>query len=244
MANAELYNNLFDLVRRILVLAQNKDIHSVEELQQRIPADVKSLILKFMDAAYKILPTWQYKDVRYYEGFIYAVLSQLEDLHKEQSNRAMMDIADLMIIHGDYGLGDANYNYVLRENELKDQIYYRFANVYRNIDNSKAKAIAAGALSVVDDRYDYYPKISQKNGRLYGIKNTRLDHPMPRSVWQLRMRICDHQKVGERKTFGSFGTRRLSLRFGNHFRSERDFQAAQRRHLHRHIENRRTSGRG
>jgi hypothetical protein len=71
----------------------------------------------------------------------------------------MMDIADLYIQHGDYGRGDADYNYILRENDLKDQIYYRFAKVYQPIDAGKAKAIASSALRYVDDRFDYYPSI-------------------------------------------------------------------------------------
>lgn len=87
------------------------------------------------------------------------MLSQFEDLHQGYDNRAMMDVADLFIRHGDYGLGDANYNYILRENQLKDQIYFRFADVYRNIDMNKAKAIANSALQFVDGRYDYYPRI-------------------------------------------------------------------------------------
>ena len=159
MHNADVYNTLFDLVRRLLVMGQNKGIDSFAVLNETIPADLMALLNKFMDVAYAVLPTWQYKDVKYYEGFIYAVLSQFEDLHQGYDNRAMMDVADLFIRHGDYGLGDANYNYILRENQLKDQIYFRFADVYRNIDMNKAKAIANSALQFVDGRYDYYPRI-------------------------------------------------------------------------------------
>lgn len=159
MHNADVYNTLFDLVRRLLIMGQNKGIDSFAVLNETIPADLMALLNKFMDVAYAVLPTWQYKDVKYYEGFIYAVLSQFEDLHQGYDNRAMMDVADLFIRHGDYGLGDANYNYILRENQLKDQIYFRFADVYRNIDMNKAKAIANSALQFVDGRYDYYPRI-------------------------------------------------------------------------------------
>ena len=71
----------------------------------------------------------------------------------------MMDVADLLIVHGDYGLGDANYRYIIRENALKDMIYFRFANIYRDIDRDKAREIANEALQWVDGRYDYYPAI-------------------------------------------------------------------------------------
>ena len=72
-----------------------------------------------MDLAYSVLKTWKYEDVDYYEHFIYAVLSQLEDLHDTYRNRIMMDVADLYILHGDYGLGDADYGYILRETKSK-----------------------------------------------------------------------------------------------------------------------------
>ena len=72
-----------------------------------------------MDVAYAVLKNWQYDDVKYYENFIYAVLSQFNDLYQAYENKAMMDVADLYIEHGDYGLGDANYAYILRENQSK-----------------------------------------------------------------------------------------------------------------------------
>jgi len=87
------------------------------------------------------------------------VLSHFTDLHDKYANRAMMDVADLYIEHGDYGLGDANYGYIIRENQIKDYIYYRYANVYVDIDREKARSIAQSALQYVDSRYTYYPNI-------------------------------------------------------------------------------------
>lgn len=159
LANTEVYNELFDTVRQVLILAQRRNIRSLEEIDRYLRADVKALVIKFMDVAYEVLKNWQYKDVKYYEGFIYSVLSQFDALHDELGNRAMMDVADLLIVHGDYGLGDANYRYIIRENALKDMIYFRFANIYRDIDRDKARAIANEALQWVDGRYDYYPAI-------------------------------------------------------------------------------------
>ena len=159
LANTEVYNELFDTVRQVLILAQRRNIRSLEEIDRYLRADVKALVIKFMDVAYEVLKNWQYKDVKYYEGFIYSVLSQFDALHDELGNRAMMDVADLLIVHGDYGLGDANYRYIIRENALKDMIYFRFANIYRDIYRDKARAIANEALQWVDGRYDYYPAI-------------------------------------------------------------------------------------
>ena len=158
-ANNEEYQKDFDLVREVLMIGQRKNIHSTEDMKAFVKEDPTDLVGKFMDLALQVLPLFEYDDVKYYENFIYAVLSQFDNLHQKWGTRALMDVADLYIKHGDYGLGDANYNYVLRENEIKDMIYYRFANVYVGIDLDKAKAIANSSFQYVDDRYDYYPKI-------------------------------------------------------------------------------------
>ncbi len=157
--NNEEYQKDFDLVRQILMIAQRKDLHSTADIQALVKVDPSDFINKFMDLAYQVLPLFEYDDVKYYENFIYTVLSQFEDLHQKWGTRALMDVADLYIKHGDYGLGDANYNYVLRENDIKDMIYYRFANIYVDIDLDKAKSIANSSFQFVDDRYDYYSKI-------------------------------------------------------------------------------------
>ncbi len=153
------YNRQFDIMRKVLVVAQNKDVHDSKILDDEINVDTEKFIVEFMDLAYKVLKTWKYEDVDYYEHFIFAVLSQFENLHKLYHNRIMMDVADLYILHGDYGLGDADYGYILRENQIKDYIYYRYASVYETIDFDKAKQIASSALQFVDDRYTYYPNI-------------------------------------------------------------------------------------
>lgn len=159
--NNDEYNADFDLVRRLLMIAQRKDIHTMSDLETIVTADATKLIEKFMDVAYAVLKNWQYDDVKYYENFIYAVLSQFNDLYQAYENKAMMDVADLYIEHGDYGLGDANYAYILRENQIKDFIYYRYAKAYEHIDYEKSRAIANEALQFVDDRYTYYPNIRQ-----------------------------------------------------------------------------------
>ena len=141
------------------MIAQRKDLHTMEELASLLKMDMTDTILHYMDVAYNVLKNWQYDDVKYYENFIYAVLSHFTDLHDKYANRAMMDVADLYIEHGDYGLGDANYGYIIRENQIKDYIYYRYANVYVDIDREKARSIAQSALQYVDSRYTYYPNI-------------------------------------------------------------------------------------
>ena len=149
----------FDTMRKVLMIAQHKDIHDSKNLDEEIGIDVEKFVEEFMDLAYSVLKTWKYEDVDYYEHFIYAVLSQLEDLHDTYRNRIMMDVADLYILHGDYGLGDADYGYILRENQIKDYIYYRYASIYEGVDKDKAKQIANQALQFVDDRFTYYPNI-------------------------------------------------------------------------------------
>ena len=159
VADGEEYKAQFDTMRKVLMIAQHKDIHDSKKLEEEIGVDVEKFVEEFMDLAYSVLKTWKYEDVDYYEHFIFAVLSQLEDLHNKYSNRIMMDVADLYILHGDYGLGDADYAYILRENQIKDYIYYRYASIYEGVDKDKAKQIANQALQFVDDRFTYYPNI-------------------------------------------------------------------------------------
>ena len=159
VADGEEYKDQFDTMRKVLMTAQHKDIHDSKKLEEEVGVDVEKFVEEFMDLAYSVLKTWKYEDVDYYEHFIFAVLSQLEDLHNKYSNRIMMDVADLYILHGDYGLGDADYAYILRENQIKDYIYYRYASIYEGVDKDKAKQIANQALQFVDDRFTYYPNI-------------------------------------------------------------------------------------
>ena len=157
VADGDEYKAQFDTMRKVLMIAQHKDIHDSNKLDEEIGIDVEKFVEEFMNLAYSVLKTWKYEDVDYYEHFIYAVLSQLEDLHDTYRNRIMMDVADLYILHGDYGLGDADYGYILRENQIKDYIYYRYASIYEGVDKDKAKQIANQALQFVDDRFTYYP---------------------------------------------------------------------------------------
>ena len=159
VADGEEYKDQFDTMRKVLMIAQHKDIHDSKKLEEEVGVDVEKFVEEFMDLAYSVLKTWKYEDVDYYEHFIFAVLSQLEDLHNKYSNRIMMDVADLYILHGDYVLGDADYAYILRENQIKDYIYYRYASIYEGVDKDKAKQIANQALQFVDDRFTYYPNI-------------------------------------------------------------------------------------
>ena len=101
-ANNDEYHKEFDLVKKILMIAQRKDLHTMEELASLLKMDMTDTILHYMDVAYNVLKNWQYDDVKYYENFIYAVLSHFTDLHDKYANRAMMDVADLYIEHGDW----------------------------------------------------------------------------------------------------------------------------------------------
>lgn len=159
LSDAKAYLDAFSVAEKILMIAQRKKIMNAVELGTLIKTDVVKFFEAFMKMAKEILKTWKYEDVEFYQEFIYAVLSQCTDLYEAYQNEVQMDCADLYIIHGDEGRGDADYNYVLRENQIKDYIYYRFASVYveRNLD--KAKAIAHSAFAYVDDRYDYFSKI-------------------------------------------------------------------------------------
>ena len=157
----ETYNNLLDTVRKVLMIAQRKNLHKLEDTDNLLNISTKELVVSYMDAAYSVLANWQYSDVKFYEGFIYSVLSQFEELHQELGNRAMMDVADLYILHGDYSRADADYHYIIRENSIKDYIFYRYAHIYEAIDRDKARAIAEESRQFVDERFDYYEAIKK-----------------------------------------------------------------------------------
>ncbi|RHU07501.1 MULTISPECIES: neurofilament protein [Erysipelotrichaceae] len=158
-ANASEYLKEFKLCEKILMLGQRKNIISSEEVSKLLDVDVDAFIEHFFNFAYGILPGWQYDDVKFYEDFAYAVLSQYTDLYTKYQLRVLIDVADLYIKHGDFQHGDVCYGYILRDNQIKDYIYYRFAHVYEDIDFNKAKALAYESLQVVDGRYTYYQNI-------------------------------------------------------------------------------------
>ena len=158
-ANASEYLKEFKLCEKILMLGQRKNIISSEEVSKLLDVDVDAFIEHFFNFAYGILPGWQYDDVKFYEDFAYAVLSQYTDLYTKYQLRVLIDVADLYIKHGDFQHGDVCYGYILRDNQIKDYIYYRFANVYEDIDFNKAKALAYESLQFVDGRYTYYQNI-------------------------------------------------------------------------------------
>lgn len=158
-ANAAEYLDEFKLAEKLLMIGQRKNITDAEVLSDTIGADVNEYFKHFFELAYDLLPSWQYDDVKFYENFAYAVLSQFNDLYQSEQQRIQIDVADLYIKHGDYQLGDEMYGYILRDNQIKDYIYYRYASVYKDIDFNKAKSIAYSSFQYVDDRYTYYPNI-------------------------------------------------------------------------------------
>lgn len=157
--NAKEYLKEFKLAEKILMIGQRKNIIDSEEVSKLLGSDVDAFIDHFFAFAYDILPTWQYDDVKFYEDFAYAILSQYTDLYNKYQLRILLDCADLYIKHGDFQHGDENYGYILRDNQIKDYIYYRFVSVYEDIDINKAKGLAYESLQYVDDRYTYYPNI-------------------------------------------------------------------------------------
>lgn len=157
--NASEYLKEFKLCEKLLMIGQRKGINEAKSISDLIGADVDAFVAHFFDLAYAILPTWQYNDVKFYEDFAYAVLSQYHDLYDAYQMRILMDVADLYIKHGDFNHGDVCYGYVLRDNQIKDYIYYRFAHVYEDIDINKAKSLAYESMQYVDGRYSYYQNI-------------------------------------------------------------------------------------
>lgn len=158
-ANAAEYLKEFKVCEKLLMIGQRKNITAAAIVSDLIGADVDAFVAHFFQFAYAILPGWQYDDVKFYEDFAFAVLSQYSDLYEKYQLNILLDVADLYIKHGDFGHGDECYGYILRDNQIKDYIYYRFASVYEDIDFNKAKALAYESLQYVDGRYTYYQNI-------------------------------------------------------------------------------------
>lgn len=159
--NAKEYLKEFKTAEKILMIGQRKDLSEASEVTKLLGSDVDVFMDHFFTLAYDILPTWQYDDVKFYEDFAYAILSQYSDLFEKYQLRILIECADLYIKHGDFQHGDENYGYILRDNQIKDYIYYRYASIYEDIDFNKAKGIAYESLQYVDDRYTYYPNIME-----------------------------------------------------------------------------------
>ncbi|ANU68919.1 neurofilament protein [Erysipelotrichaceae bacterium I46] len=158
-ANAAEYLKEFKVCEKLLMIGQRKNITDAAIVSDLIGADVDAFVAHFFQFAYAILPGWQYDDVKFYEDFAFAVLSQYSDLYEKYQLNILLDVADLYIKHGDFGHGDECYGYILRDNQIKDYIYYRFASVYEDIDFNKAKVLAYESLQYVDGRYTYYQNI-------------------------------------------------------------------------------------
>ncbi|MEG0710028.1 MAG: neurofilament protein [Longicatena sp.] len=159
--NAKEYLKEFKICEKLLMIGQRKHVVDSKEISTLIGADVHDFVKHFFAFATEILPTWQYDDVKFYEDFAYAILSQYTDLYEEFQLELLIDCADLYIKHGDFLHGDECYGYILRDNQIKDYIYYRFAAVYKDIDINKAKSIAYEALQYVDERFTYYKNIME-----------------------------------------------------------------------------------
>lgn len=153
------YLKEFKVCEKILMIAQRKNYTTSQAVTELIGSDVDAFVKHFFDFAYAILPDWQYDDVKFYEDFAYALLSQYTDLYDKYQLRLLIDVADLYIKHGDFLHGDEAYGYILRDNQIKDYIYYRFVSVYEAIDFNKAKGLAYESLQYVDNRYQYYSNI-------------------------------------------------------------------------------------
>lgn len=157
--DSQLYHDTFYFAGKLLEYAERFKLNSVEKLSEWTKTDVAQFYSFYMDMALKVLYGWEDKDVDNYEDFMSEVLSVFEDLQPALEFRFQIDLADIQIQHDFFSRGDSTFEYLLRENEIKDYIYYRYANAYifKNLD--KAKWIANRAFSVVDERYVYYPKL-------------------------------------------------------------------------------------
>ena len=82
-ANAAEYLKEFKVCEKLLMIGQRKNITDAAIVSDLIGADVDAFVAHFFQFAYAILPGWQYDDVKFYEDFAFAVLSQYSDLYEK-----------------------------------------------------------------------------------------------------------------------------------------------------------------
>ena len=59
VADGEEYKDQFDTMRKVLMIAQHKDIHDSKKLEEEVGVDVEKFVEEFMDLAYSVLKTWK-----------------------------------------------------------------------------------------------------------------------------------------------------------------------------------------
>lgn len=155
--DSQLYHDAFYFAGKMLEYGERFKMSTTEQLKAWIGVDMVQYFNFYMDMALKVLPEWADKDVDNYDDFMSEVCTQFTDLCAELEFRFQIDLADIQIAHGFYNKGDSSFEYLLRENEIKDYIYYRYAHAYVDVNLDKAKWIANRAFTVVDKRYVYYP---------------------------------------------------------------------------------------
>lgn len=156
---SQLYHDTFFQAGKILEFGERFKFTNLEELSAWTMIDLKKYFNFYMDVALKALRVWEDKDLENYEDFMSEVISQFDDCDNLFDFRFQIDVADLQIAHHFYAKGDSTFEYMLRENEIKDYIYYRYANAYVESNLDKAKWIANRAFTCVDERYVYFPKL-------------------------------------------------------------------------------------
>ncbi|MDO4467979.1 MAG: hypothetical protein Q4C49_13410 [Bacillota bacterium] len=151
----------FNALKRVLVYAQRKDIHTLADLEKEIGKDAKKSFVAFTELAYSVLPNWTVDDVKYYEGFVYSILAQFNDLYVEFEEKIMMDVSDLYLLKGNLEKGVRDYRYIVRETSNKEEAYYRFAKIYQEIDAEDANVIIEEAKRFVSETSPYFEKLNK-----------------------------------------------------------------------------------
>ena len=102
-----------------------------------IDADVDGFVSHFFTLAYEILPTWQYDDVKFYEDFAYAVLSQYSDLYEKAVENDLdfikadfyrfkrdSETEDMELVYNHLSPNKEDYNIVFNPSETPKAIRY------------------------------------------------------------------------------------------------------------------------
>lgn len=144
------YKELKQEVEQVLQTCKDNNIRTIK--------GNKTLYNSFVKCANVQLKTKSLKDVKEYESLIFSFVSQFDDLYKMVSETILMDVASLYIALEETNKGDTYFQYVLRDTDHVEDVYYRWANAYIENDYSKARVISKKALKKLNKNSVYYDK--------------------------------------------------------------------------------------
>lgn len=154
--NLSAYENLFE---KALFIAQARHFDE-QALLNETGLDVLSLVPAYLQLAEHLYPHHEMDQVIHFERLMSRLCSEFEQVHQKYGQNVMMSLADLYAHHSQLDKAHQLYRYLLRDNDLVDYIYLRYASLFASLSEKEtAQALAQEGLRYVDERFLYYPEL-------------------------------------------------------------------------------------